>query len=67
MSGWVLDASVLVKAVLEEPGSEYTDPIWTLDLRPLAPVTTVPECVNAILKKLRAKHFDRTPGARGSS
>lgn len=57
MGGWVLDASVLVKAVLEEPDSQYTDPIWMLEERSLAPVTAIPECVNAILKKARAGHL----------
>lgn len=53
MTVWVLDASVLVKAVLEEPGSEFTDSIWTTEQRCLAPATAIPECVNAFIKKLR--------------
>lgn len=55
MSVWVLDASVLIKAVLEEPDSEFTDSIWATEQRCLAPVTAIPECVNAVVKKLRAK------------
>lgn len=66
MSPWVLDASVLVKAVLEEPGSQHTDAIWVLETRCLAPVAAIPESVNAILKKLRAGHLSE-PLAHGAA
>ena len=55
MNSWVLDASVLIKAVFEEPGSELADRIWQSGDRLVAPALAIAECANAARRKVRSR------------
>ena len=50
---WVLDASVLIKTLLNEEHSEHATQLWDADARLIAPVHAIVECSNALLKKAR--------------
>lgn len=53
MNTWVVDASVLIKTLINEPGNEIAVGIWTPDERFIAPMSAVPEAANALLRKVR--------------
>lgn len=57
MSTWVLDASVLIKSLFIEPQHEIAAGIWAEDHHFIAPVTALPECANAALRKVRHEGF----------
>lgn len=57
MNTWVVDASVLIKTLFVEAQHEIAVELWATDHRFIAPVTAVPECANAALRKVRHEGF----------
>lgn len=57
MSTWVVDASVLIKSMFIEPQHEIAAGIWAEDHHFIAPITALPECANAALRKVRHEGF----------
>lgn len=50
---WVLDASTLVASVVSESVSHLADELLMSDASFIAPTAALPECANALLKKVR--------------
>lgn len=57
MSTWVVDASVLIKSLFVEPLHDIAASIWEDEHHYIAPVTALPECANAALRKVRHEGF----------
>lgn len=51
---WVIDVSVLIRALIEQDGSGLADEVLSDDTgERIAPVTAISECANAVLRKMR--------------
>ena len=64
MRACVLDASVVVKWYLDEPGSEAARALQDLDLDFSAPHLMLVEVANVLWKHVRQGHLDRAAGSR---